>query len=125
MGFDAETATAEMIKEVGLYGLKTLLTINAGAIIVLLSFVGSIDDSTKVIFDIFRLKLSMYFFLAGLTMIIFAIAIIYVNAQNTFVNRKAAGTFRWHLIKMIGLSSLSLILFILGVYTAVSGISAP
>jgi hypothetical protein len=66
MSFDQKTSQSDILKELGLFAFKSLLSLNAGAIIVLLTFVGNVVSSETVTFDISVLKRSMGMFSIGL-----------------------------------------------------------
>ena len=115
-----------VIKDIGIFAIKSLLTLNAGAIIVLLTFVGNIDDSATVAFDIIRLKESMFAFLLGLSMVFGAITVTYFSAQQHLSNLGFSGqSFSWFIVKMVVPSALSFFAFVIGVFLAISGIDKP
>jgi hypothetical protein len=132
MDYDHKQAIAGVLSELGLYLIKVLITLNSGAVIVLLTFVGNIDNSETVVFDIPYLKLSMFVFLAGLAMAFLQILITFMDAQIKFAEMSEVleakvqkNIFRRHIVKLVGPSTISFCCFVTGVSLAIAGISAP
>ncbi len=73
----------DVIKDVGIFGLKTLVTLNSGAVIVLLAFLGNIygKESGSINIDIANIKDSMCLFLFGICTALLSIAVTYLLAQ--------------------------------------------
>lgn len=80
---------ANVAKEVGIFGLKTLLTLNSGAAIILLSFVGNIyrKADNAITLDLSLLKCAMSMFLAGITGAMISVIITYVFSQKSVAGR--------------------------------------
>jgi hypothetical protein len=99
----------EVIKEVGIFGLKTLLTLNSGASIVLLAFVGNIygQDSPTLALDLARLKCAMGLFLAGITSAMLSVTFTYILSQlneagNPRIGRMSvAGFLAWMIVPAV------------------------
>lgn len=117
---------AEVIKEVGIFGLKTLLTLNSGAAIVLLALVGNIygQDSPTLALDIGRLKWAMGMFLAGIASAMFSVTTTYILSQLISVGHprikrmSTAGFLAW----MITPAVLSFVFFGAGFLMAISAL---
>ncbi len=95
----------EVIKEVGIFGLKTLLTLNSGASIVLLAFVGNIygQESPTLALDLARLKCAMGWFLAGITSAMLSVLFTYnlsqrIGAGDPRISRMSEVGFRARMI---------------------------
>ena len=126
MPVDHQEHSADVIKEIGLYTQKILITLNAGGMLALLTFIGNIESNQTVIFDVEVIKLSLFAFLFGVIFVGLSLFVDYLHAQRAFSNPGQTGnSFAWFMIKMVGPVFLSLLAFCLGVWTAIEGISAP
>lgn len=87
----SEDIQEKVIKDVGIFGLKTLLALNSGAAIVLLAFVGNVYGQTEptLALDLGRLKWAMGCFLAGIAFAMGSVAVTYVLAQLQNARRNA------------------------------------
>lgn len=76
-----------LIESIGIFALKTLLTLNAGATVVLLALLGSLqDDTPKLTVDVPALQYAMIAFLVGIVFVLVSIAVTYVLAQLSLAN---------------------------------------
>ena len=73
----------DVIKDVGIFGLKTLVTLNSGAVIVLLAFLGNIygKKGGSISIDVTNIKNSMFLFLFGICAALLSIFLTYMLAQ--------------------------------------------
>lgn len=73
-----------VVKDLGIFGLKTVLTLNSGALIVLLTFTGSMLTSERASFAIkFDLiESAMVAFLIGITFCLISIVVTYSLAYD-------------------------------------------
>lgn len=80
-----------VIQNVGLFGLKTLLTLNAGAAIVLLAFLGNVAHAGDgaIPLDLAGLKWAMALFLAGIAAAMVSVTATYLLAQMGAVRHPA------------------------------------
>lgn len=80
---DLETVQAEVIKELGLFGLKTLLTLNAGACLAILVFLGNVlaAENTAAKVEASAIRCSMLWFIIGIALALFAVTATYILAQ--------------------------------------------
>lgn len=74
----------DIVKDVGIFGLKTLVTLNSGAVIVLLAFLGNTycNKADSISIDITSIKCSMFVFLGGICAAFLSIVLTYVLAQS-------------------------------------------
>ena len=116
----------EVIKEIGLLGYKFLITLNSGAFIVLLTFLGNIQGSNAFAMDLTSLKVAMWFFLAAIAGTFISMTIAYLSAQASLQGvalpggKGAKGHMAWLLVPVM----VSFVFFCLGGYFAIGGISA-
>lgn len=75
---------SDVIKDVGIFGLKTLVTLNSGATIVLLAFLGNTvgKEGGSISVDIGNIRCSMFLFLFGICGALLSIILTYVFAQE-------------------------------------------
>ena len=115
----------EIIKEIGFMGYRFLITLNSGAFIVLLTFLGNIDGSTAFSMDLIRLKYAMSFFLTAIGGTFISMMIAYISAQRGLLGKAMPGGsgeighISWLLLPVI----ISFVCFCIGSFFAVSGIS--
>ena len=114
-----------MARELGLFALRTLFTLNAGACIVLLTFVGNASVSSVAVIPVEALKVAMTCFLMGIAFAAVLVTIAYV--QSLRLNAAAAdlSELRSRLILYCGLGLASLALFIVGVAFILGSAQAP
>ena len=77
------TDQSDVIKDVGIFGLKALVTLNSGAVIVLLAFLGNTygKEGSSINIDIANIKVSMFLFLFGISTAFLSIVVTYLLAQ--------------------------------------------
>ncbi len=114
-----------VIKELGLLAFKTMITLNSGAFIVLLTFLGNADLSTEAfVVSIQRLKLALVFFLVGISATLLGILLSYVAAQLTASGSDAfRGSVRSFLFWMTTPAIISALSFVGGVCFAITAIN--
>lgn len=82
---------ASVVKDLGIFGLQALITINAGAVIALLTFIPKVASLREFSFSFQRMKCSLLFFIAGLFFAFFATASTYFMAQLQILNAGNVG----------------------------------
>ena len=119
-------SNVQIVRELGLLAVKTLITLNSGAFVVLLTFVGNAAAQSAFVVPIEPLKLAMFCFLAGIISAFFVIAFAYVNnmLMNPFDDSKGVGDGKAVLVYLL-LSGFSLVAFTFGVYSVVSAVNTP
>ena len=60
-------ATLQATLQIGLYAIKTLIALNSGAFVVLLTFLGNAAAQTKFSVELSSIKVALSLFLVGLT----------------------------------------------------------
>ncbi|MEM9211614.1 MAG: hypothetical protein AAGA63_09005 [Pseudomonadota bacterium] len=119
----AETQVADqLVVDLGTTAIKTVITLNAGAFIVLLTFVGNIAENAAYIIPIGSLRWSMSLFLAGIVFGFLAIFLTYVLAQMVGSKLKISLGFFWGVAVQILPVFLSVLAFVFAVLTALYGI---
>jgi hypothetical protein len=73
----SEISRLEEANRLGLAYLRTLVLLNGGAILALLTFLGSASTSPIVQFDLASIKCAMWAFLVGISLMLFALLISY------------------------------------------------
>lgn len=101
---------AHVVRELGIYGIKATITLNAGAFGVVLS---NAENLTNV-------KSVLWFFFIGLIFSGLAIAITYVSAQRASAGHSALG-YKTHMALMIVPTSTAFLFFLIGAATAIIG----
>ena len=78
-----ENVNAEAIKDVGIFGLKTLVALNSGASLVLLTIIGNIfnNDRPSDFIDLDSMKCAMSLFLTGIIFAMASVAFTYCLGQ--------------------------------------------
>ena len=111
---------AEVIKDVGIFGLKTLVVLNSGAALAVLAFLGNLhskDIGERFVF-LSDLKCSMILFLAGITFALLSGLSAYIIAQIEIYNshkiKDRNGSFALFLLTLILPAILSFFLFVAG-----------
>lgn len=114
----------ELIKELGLMAYKFLITLNSGAFIVLLTFIGNISDDPRFTMNLGNLKYAMYAFLGAISLTFLSMTIAYLSAQLKLVGKslpfseKAFGHIVWLTVPVI----LAFCAFVMGATMAIQGI---
>jgi hypothetical protein len=115
-----------VIKDLGLLAIKSIITLNSGAFIVILTFLGIADmASAAYTVSIARLKLALACFLVGIAATALAIAIAYISAQlaaaggSPFRRNRAVFLF-W----MVAPLTFAMLAFLVGVSVAITAIEA-
>ncbi|CAN1548170.1 hypothetical protein MCELHM10_02059 [Paracoccaceae bacterium] len=114
------------IREVGILALKTLIGLNSGAFVVLLTFIGNTAAQSKFVVPLENLKLAMFLFLGGITFSFIVIAYTYVasHAASPYPtpNKRSDG---WYVPLAVLLTAIGFICFVSGVVSVISGVSSP
>ncbi|MCO8145745.1 hypothetical protein NHN26_10950 [Rhodovulum tesquicola] len=123
---EVRQANIEVIREIGFFAYRTLITLNSGAFIVILTFVANAKENSEFELDSFWLKSAMWAFLAGITLTFLSATVAYLQAQLNLLNKSlplgsgAAGHLVWLLTPVI----LAFLAFVIGGVFAISGITA-
>ncbi|MEL6887568.1 MAG: hypothetical protein AAFO86_02560 [Pseudomonadota bacterium] len=126
MAVDREQFSAEVVKDLGIYTQKVLVTLNAGGMVALLTFIANIESSETVEFNVFWLKTSMIAFSIGLIFVGLSLFVTYLEAQRSLYNPDHTdNSIPWFLIKMTGPPFLAFGAFLLGVWLSIAGINVP
>ena len=116
----------EVIKEIGFMGYRFLITLNSGAFIVLLTFLGNIESSTAFAMNLYHLKAAMWFFLSAIAGTFISMTIAYISTQAMLLGRALPGAtgVTGHVIWLLSPVIFSFLCFCFGGYFAINGISA-
>jgi len=116
---------SELVKEIGLMAYKFLITLNSGAFIVLLTFIGNVSGDPVFTIDLGNLRCAMYCFLAAILLTFIGMTVTYVSAQKGLQSQQLplAGTLRGHMVWLVGPVAFAFIAFFAGVVCAIEGIS--
>lgn len=111
-------------RDLGLLAIKTLVTLNSGAFVVLLTFIGNAAAQSAFVVALDPIKFSMFCFLAGIVSIFLVIALAFINT-NLFSPYDLTKGFPDHVAMPIYvlLASCSLAAFVWGVVSVVSNVS--
>ena len=119
---------ADVIKDLGIFGLKTLITLNSGASVVILAFLGNIlgEPDPRMDIDVGLIRLAMIFFLVGIGSAMASVTATYVIAQlrgagdPRVSGLSANGFLAWLVVPAV----ISFIMFTAGFLSAVFSLSA-
>jgi ABC-type thiamin/hydroxymethylpyrimidine transport system permease subunit len=113
-----------VVKELGLFALKTLIALNSGAFVVLLTFLGNTAAQSRYAVPLFHLKVGMCLFLAGIAVTFIVIAYTYLAAGKVspypVAKKRTDG---WHPVVAVILTALAFVCFLLGVLTVIDGVT--
>lgn len=116
----------QVVREIGILALKTLITLNSGAFVVLLTFIGNTAAQSQFLVPLQNLKMSMYLFLGGISLSFAVIAYTYVVSQSVSpYPQSPKKTVGWFMPIAVSLTSLSFFCFVFGVIAVVSGVQTP
>lgn len=121
---EAFKARIEVIREIGFMGYKFLITLNSGAFVVLLTFVGTVQETDYFALDLSKLKVAMSLFLAAIAMTFVSMAIAYISAQFSLLGKSLprvkndVSHMAWLLLPVL----VSFLLFLVGSAYAIWGI---
>lgn len=120
-----QTHVIELVKELGMFALKSLLTLNAGACLALLAFLANVlsADKSSAHIDLATLRMSLGWFLAGIGFVFLEIAISYLVAQLSSVGRALTQNLWCFLSLMILPPLLSFVAFACGAWQAMTAVS--
>lgn len=122
--FEAQKLRMELIKEIGFMGCKFMITLNSGAFIVLLTFLGNSNASTAFSINLQNLQYAMFAFLGAIIGTFLSMTIAYISAQfgligkTLFLGRAMTGHLFWMLVPL----TTAFCLFVTGGYLAIAGI---
>ncbi|SEW28916.1 hypothetical protein SAMN04488515_2049 [Cognatiyoonia koreensis] len=116
-----------IIKDLSLLAFRTMVTLNGGAFLVLLTYLGNVDISHAPFeLSVPKVKSALFFFLAGISATLIGIAVAYTSAQATNSGRSV---FRYNFVifisVMTGPAIFSAIFFVRGVFLAITAIQVP
>lgn len=116
-------ANLQLIQSLGLYSIKTLVTLNSGSIVVMLTFLGNAAAQTRFTLDLSSIKIAMYFFLAGISAAAIVVGLAYVDSfRMTPYDLNKGMDDRKALAAYVGFSVLSFFAFVLGVLSVIFGV---
>jgi len=123
---DETNLHAEIVKELGIFGLRTLVLINSGAAVVLLAFLGNAIqvEVSRFDVDLNLIKRAMIAFVAGIALAMLSVMATYVLAQISIARGNSEKQRAlWFVAIMTGPAVLSFLSFAGGVFLAVSAVS--
>ncbi len=116
-------SNVQVTRELGIFALKTIVTLNSGAFVVLLTFLGNAAAQTKFEVPLSNLRVALYCFLAGISVAFLVVAYTYVISQNATPYRTATKrTDGWFVPIATSLTGLAFLAFLAGVTIAVTGV---
>jgi hypothetical protein len=116
-------ASMSALRELGIMALKTILTLNSGAFVVLLTFIGNTAAQSRFAVPLWNLKMALSLFLVGIALTFIAIAYAYFFAQAASPypeqNPKSGSL---HVAAPVVLASLAVVAFLSGVIFVIAGV---
>jgi hypothetical protein len=122
---EAQKQLIEIVKELGFMSYRFMITLNSGAFIVLLTFLGNSSASTAFSINLQAMKCAMLSFLGAIVGTFISIALTYISSQLHVVGRSLpfGKGHCGHLIWMVLPMAVSFGLFLAGGISAISGIT--
>lgn len=115
----------QVTREIGIFALKTILTLNSGAFVVLLTFIGNSAEKSGFLVPLWNVKTGMLCFLVGIAVAFIVIAYTYVASQQMSpYPTPEKRTDGWYTPIVVVLTGLSFAAFLLGVCIIISGVTA-
>lgn len=124
--FEVKKVQMEIIREIGFMGYRFLITLNSGAFIVLLTFLGNIEGSAAFAMDLSYLRAAMWCFFAAIVGTFVSMTIAYIPTQVSLLGGALPGAKggTGHVLWLLLPVAISFLCFCLGGYFAISGISS-
>ena len=116
----------QVTREVGIFALKTILTLNSGAFVVLLTFIGNSAENSIFVVPLWNIKSGMFCFLIGIAMAFVVVAYTYVVSQqiSPYLTPQRS-TDGWYTPIVIVLTGIAFLAFLAGVVVIITGVQAP
>jgi hypothetical protein len=126
VNLDYYLASITLTRDLGLFAIKTLMTLNSGAFIVLLTFIGNTSVQSQFLIPLWNLKTSLFLFLCGLVLTTSAIATTYIQSQKAtpYPDFSEEISDQRHLFWMMVFPTLAFLAFVIGVLLLVLNIGA-
>jgi uncharacterized membrane protein len=114
----------DLVKELGLMGYRYLITLNSGAFIVLLTFIGNVNSNAAFVLNLDHLKYAMWSFLIAICLTFFSMSIAYLSAQSNLLGRSLPGASSpfGHILWLLMPVVASFLAFVAGCAFAISGV---
>lgn len=118
---------ADLIKEIGMTAFKFLLTLNSGAFVLLLGFLGNASKDAAFSIDLARMQCALLFFLFAIFLLFGAMLVPYLSAQRALFGKSLPGgkSLLGHTLWMVVPPVLSFLAFGTGSILAIYGINMP
>lgn len=123
--FDRKHET-ELVKEIGMFGIKTTITLCSGGFLVVLTFLGTLNESTLYSADIGQIVLSLRLLLVGIVCSVVTMLVSYLTAQGRLMNSGHTKLDSYPILFLVLQAGPLLIgfgFFVAGVWTALSAVS--
>ena len=119
-------SNVQAAREIGIITLRTLVTLNSGAFVILLTFIGNTAAQSRFIVPLSNLKNSMYLFLTGLALSFAAIAYTYViTSKVSPYPEPPSRTDGWFIYIIVIVTAFAFLSFLAGVFVVISGVQIP
>lgn len=104
---------------------KFLLTLNSGAFVLLLGFVGNVGKDSEFLIDLPQMQRALLSFLIAIFLLFVAMLVAYVSAQLALFNRSLPGgaSLKGHMAWMVVPTIFCFVAFGFGAYQAIFGIN--
>lgn len=114
----------EIVKDLGVFILKTLVTINSGGAVVMLTFVGNARQHNIFPVDIEHIRISMLSFCAGVFFSMCLAFIAYVRNVRIVIKKSDATNAHTYLVVYVLMALISLACFCYGVISISFSVSS-
>lgn len=121
----SEISRLQQVDTLGLEYFRTVVLLNGGAILALLTFMGNASDGAAVQFSLASVKAAMSAFLVGIVVMLIALIISYSYTATGPGYRYRDYWDKKIIAANAVLASVSLIAFVCGVANLISGAASP
>ncbi|GLP87522.1 hypothetical protein [Tritonibacter mobilis] len=117
---------ADLVKEIGMFSIKTMVTLCSGGFIVILTFLSGISTTSPVAVSVPQIKLALMSLLGGLVFCVITLFASFAISQAR-LGRDAPSKLdhsNWLLVIQAGPLLLAFVFFVVGVFIALTGMTA-
>ncbi len=116
---------ANLVKELGIFALKALLTINSGASLAIVAIAMRQSEAISELSYLHQLQTALWCFLGGIVFVFMAIAVTYVSVQRSLsrIGSEQPPKLAIHLLGMMAPAVMSFASFIAGSFFVIRATS--
>ncbi|MFP3383452.1 hypothetical protein [Tritonibacter sp. SIMBA_163] len=116
---------ADLVKEIGMFSIKTMMTLCSGGFIVILTFLSGISTASPVSVNVSQIKLALTCLLGGLVFCVITLFTSFIVSQARLGRDAPSKLDRssWLLVIQAGPLLLAFMFFVVGVFIALTGMT--